>query len=173
MLLAFLAVLSLQDADPDAASQAATQALANARAEPAEAIDCDHAMTTYDMNVCTGRVLDRETARMDQYLKAARTRAEVIDADSGRAGEERSNTAAFLTASQTAWGAYASIACDGIYDQWKGGTIRTVQFLGCKIGLTRDRTHFIWENYLTYMDSTPPILPEPVGEATDTPVSSE
>lgn len=169
MLLTLLAALSLQVAGPDAASEAATQVVANAPAEADQVVDCDNAMTTYDMNVCTGRVLERENARMDEYLKVARTRAEAIDAGSGRFGDERSNSAAFLKASQTAWEAYAAIACDGVYDQWKGGTIRTVQFLGCKIGLTRERTHFIWENYLTYMDSTPPVLPEPVGEATKAP----
>jgi uncharacterized protein YecT (DUF1311 family) len=172
MLLALLAVLLLQDAGPDDAREAPAQPVANASAEPDEVVDCNHAMTTYDMNVCTGRVLDREGARLDQYLKAARTRAEAIDAESGRFGDERSNTAAFLRTGQTAWEAYAAIACDGVYDQWKGGTIRTVQFLGCKIGLTRERTHFIWENYLTSMDSTPPVLPEPVGEAMDAPATS-
>jgi uncharacterized protein YecT (DUF1311 family) len=173
MLLALLAVLSLQDAGPGAARAAAEAALANAPAQSEEAVDCDHAMTTYDMNVCTGQALDRETSRMDRYLVAARTRAEAIDADSGRYGDERSNLATFLRTSQTAWEAYSTIACDGVQDQWKGGTIRTIQSLGCKIELTRERTHFIWANYLTYMDSTPPVLPEPIGEATDTPASRD
>ncbi len=31
----------------------------------------------------------------------------------------------------------------------------------CLLDMTKKRTHEIWETYLTYMDSTPPILKEP------------
>ena len=34
--------------------------------------------------------------------------------------------------------------------------------LGCMIEATRARTHDIWTDYLTYVDRTPPVLPEPV-----------
>ena len=39
--------------------------------------------------------------------------------------------------------------------------VRWAAYLGCKIALTQARTHWLWRNWLTYMDSTPPILPEP------------
>ena len=70
--------------------------------------------------------------------------------------------AAWLDASQRSWEAYADIRCDGVFDQWKGGTIRTIMTVGCRIEATRQRTHDIWADHLTYADSTPPVLPEPV-----------
>jgi hypothetical protein len=36
-----------------------------------------------------------------------------------------------------------------------------VEDLSCQIKLTQLHTHTIWLEWLTYMDSTPPILPEP------------
>jgi hypothetical protein len=33
--------------------------------------------------------------------------------------------------------------------------------LNCQIRLTRMRTYTIWLHWLTYMDSTPPLLPKP------------
>ena len=40
-------------------------------------------------------------------------------------------------------------------------TIRNAMSLTCRIRLVDQRTHTIWQNWLTFMDSTPPILPEP------------
>ncbi|MDE0552455.1 hypothetical protein OU793_24315, partial [Vibrio sp. VP6] len=57
--------------------------------------------------------------------------------------------------------AYMSSHCDSVYTQWRDGTIRGVMAISCKTKLTKQRTHELWENFLTYMDSTPPVLPEP------------
>lgn len=117
--------------------------------------------TTIEMNACAFQDLERETARMDQYLAAARVRAAEGDAESGTYGEPTQQLA-FLEKGQAAWMAYSTVVCDGVYDQWKDGTIRTVLYLGCQIDMTRQRTHLVWSDYLTFWDSTPPVLPEPV-----------
>ncbi len=39
--------------------------------------------------------------------------------------------------------------------------IAAIKAIWCKTKLTKQRTHELWENFLTYMDSTPPVLPEP------------
>ena len=127
-----------------------------------EGIDCQAASNTRDMNTCVGLDLARETARMNLYLEAAGRRADEQDREQGFQPEDRTFGGAWLAASQHAWQAYAGIACEGVFDQWKGGSVRMVAVLGCWIDLTRDRTHVIWRHHLTYPDSTPPILPEPV-----------
>ena len=114
------------------------------------------------MNACAAEDLSSEEARMRRYFEAAMTRAREGDAQSGEFGEERTHQAAWLDASQRSWQAYADIRCEGVLDQWKGGTIRTLMVAGCRIEATRQRTHDIWADHLTYADSTPPVLPEPV-----------
>ncbi len=140
--------------------------------DPEPALDCDKAMTTLDVNACMAKDLATEEAQMERYLEAARTRAAAIDASSV-SDWERTQAATYLKNGQTAWEAYAAIVCDGVYDQWKGGTIRNAMYLGCKIEMTRERPRVIWRDYLTYADSTPPILPEPTDPATDAPQTNE
>ena len=66
-----------------------------------------------------------------------------------------------LNQSQQAWLSYRKAHCDAVYEQWSGGTIRGTMFGGCMLRLTQLRIHVIWQDYLTYMDSTEPLLPEP------------
>lgn len=70
-------------------------------------------------------------------------------------------TVAKIKSAQTAWEAYQSAHCGSVYSAWREGTIRLVMSHICVIYTTRMRTHDIWREFLTYMDSTPPILPEP------------
>ena len=122
--------------------------------------DCSQAMTTPEINACGALDLRREEQRMEEYLQAAYRRA----ADSG------TQEAAWLRASQSAWKAYADIACGAVYEQWSDGTIRGVMYLGCMVNLTRERTHVVWRGFLTYPDSTPPVLPEPRRPLSESPV---
>jgi len=122
---------------------------------------------TLELNACEGDALRREEARMRRYLDAALIRAREGD-DQSPPGL-RTQGEAWLRASQTAWEAYAETRCQGVLDQWKGGSIRTLMYLGCKIEATRQRTHDIWADHLTYADSSPPVLPEPVSEPDVTP----
>ena len=117
--------------------------------------DCARAMTTLEINACGARDLQREEARMEEYLQAAYRG--LMEAEEARTQEE-----AWLRASQSAWKAYADIACGAVYEKWSDGTIRTSIYLGCMIDLTRERTHYVWRSFLSYPDSTEPLLPEPV-----------
>lgn len=117
---------------------------------------------TVQMNACAAEDLSVEEARMQRYFQAAMSRAIEGDAESGEFGGERTHQSAWLDASQRSWEAYADIRCSGVFDQWKGGTIRTVMVVGCRIEATRQRTHDIWTDHLTFADSSPPVLPEPV-----------
>lgn len=116
----------------------------------ADEVDCGKAITTIEINVCAGRALEAADASLEKYFAKAKERylkeKAVVD---------------LLVKSQEAWVAYRKAHCDAIYDMWSGGTIRGAMFGECMLQLTNQRTHTIWKDYLTYMDSTPPLLPEP------------
>jgi len=108
--------------------------------------------STPDVNACGEQKLKRSNARLDKYLQAAL----------GRYGEESDAAVRLgIQASETAFEAYRSTECMTVYENWKDGTIRGAMELGCEIELTDRRTRDIWRHWLQYMDSTPPILPEP------------
>ena len=112
-------------------------------------IDCQNAMTTYEMNFCANRETEEANTLLEKYLSKAK--------------QKYKNETAVITSlvkSQDAWIIYRKAHCDAIYEIWSGGTIRGVMFGGCMLQLTKQRTHKIWNDYLTYMDSTPPMLPE-------------
>ncbi|MBB1391797.1 DUF1311 domain-containing protein [Shewanella sp. SG44-6] len=113
-------------------------------------IYCDAAMSTVDINQCARQEFEVAQVRLDEYIaKASDTFHDdpvVLEA---------------LQLSQRDWLTYRESYCHAIYQLWRGGTIRGVMYQGCMLQLTVQRTHNIWQNYLTYMDSSEPILPEP------------
>lgn len=117
--------------------------------------DCARAMTSLEVNACVARDLQNETRRMETYLQAAYARMRM----------DTPKQDGWLRASQPAWEAYKDIACGAVHEWWREGTVRTAESLHCRIDLTRERTHFVWRSFLTYADTTPPILPEPAGPA--------
>tara|TARA_R110001583_G_scaffold48129_3_gene150587 strand:+ start:798 stop:1205 length:408 start_codon:yes stop_codon:yes gene_type:complete len=113
-------------------------------------IDCNKAVSTLDINDCAGVELNKAELEMANYLAKSK--------------EQNSYDKELITAiekAQQAWQTYAEAHCDSIYTMWREGSIRGVMFLSCKTKLTKQRTHEIWSNFLTYMDSTSPVLPEP------------
>jgi uncharacterized protein YecT (DUF1311 family) len=125
--------------------------------------------TTQDMNQCYSERSDKADAKLARYVAAARARLkqEAAAADHSDPGTARAERG-FETAEQ-AWASYRDAECGAVYDYWSGGTIRGVESLDCRIRLTRLHTHTIWRLWLTYMDSTPPLLPEPVVPSDDWP----
>lgn len=63
--------------------------------------------------------------------------------------------------SQSQWLKYRRAECSTVHQIWIDGTIRGLFHGQCLIDMTKQRTNLIWYTYLTYMDSTPAILPEP------------
>jgi uncharacterized protein YecT (DUF1311 family) len=96
-------------------------------------------------------------AEMNRYLDAALARVQRDTRSDPRAAK----ALAELRQAQQAWSAWRETECGAVYDYWSGGTIRGAKSLSCTIDLTRLRTHTIWSQWLTYVDNTPPILPEP------------
>jgi len=113
-------------------------------------VDCTKAINTIEINYCAGVELQNAEHEMKAYLTKSKEHnsydPELIKS---------------IEVAQKAWLLYAGAHCDSIYTMWREGTIRGGMHLSCKTKITRMRTHEIWANFLTYMDSTPPVLPEP------------
>jgi uncharacterized protein YecT (DUF1311 family) len=126
--------------------------MALAVAPPPAKVDPCKESTTLDVNACLSQSLDRSKARLDKYKEAALRRCGDDNQSALRIG---------IQAAQDAFEAYRSIECAAVYENWKDGTIRGAMSLSCETRLTDARTHDIWQDWLQYMDSTPPVLPEP------------
>ena len=124
-------------------------AAALAQIKPSERL-CDDSGTTVAVNSCLEAKLERANARLDRYVQAAIRRYKAEPAV--RRG---------ILASQKAFESYRKAECDAVFEQWKEGTIRGSMLLGCEVGVTDARTHDVWQHWLEYVDSTPPMLPEP------------
>jgi len=108
------------------------------------------AKTTIDINQCMTLELDEVENVMDKYLAKALERYS-DDSVSLKSIEE----------SQKVWLQYRSSHCGAVYDTWRDGSIRTTMALSCDIELVYQRTRVLWSSFLTFPDSTPPLLPEP------------
>ena len=113
-------------------------------------VDCDTAFTTIEINQCAAIELNAAKTELEKYLKASLEHNSFY-----------SKLVEAMKLAQTDWETYMSSHCDSVHTQWRDGTIRGVMAISCKTKLTKQRTHELWENFLTYMDSTPPVLPEP------------
>lgn len=120
--------------------------------------DCDAALTTIELNECAAMDVEAEEARMRTYLARA-MEAVREESDSPELG---ASAAAQMAEAQTAWEAYVEAECGAVYTQWQGGTIRVLMALGCKRELTIERTRHLWKTFLSFPDSTDPLLPEPL-----------
>ncbi|KTF68032.1 lysozyme inhibitor LprI family protein [Sphingomonas sp. HT-1] len=112
---------------------------------------CPEAKTTVEMDTCLGKVSNAADVELARYLAAARKQAAADGLAVGQAFDD----------AQARWVAWRKAECDTLYLYWRSGTIRGAKYLSCRIDLTRARTRQLWQNWLTYPDSTPPILPEP------------
>ena len=119
-----------------------------------EGVKPDCGGSTVEMNACMAEKLDQAEKRLQTYVQAAIDRHTDV-------GGKFDNVALGVQASQSAFEAYRDIECDAVLEDWKEGTIRGVMTLGCRLTLTNERTRTVWTNWLQYIDSTPPILPEP------------
>lgn len=116
----------------------------------AEEVDCENAMTTREINLCASKEMEAADSKLEEYLNKAQEKS-----------AQETATVQLLNKSQIAWNAYRKAHCDAIYEMWSGGTISGIMFSGCMVQITKQRIHQIWQDYLTFMDSTPPVLPEP------------
>jgi uncharacterized protein YecT (DUF1311 family) len=113
--------------------------------------------TTLQVNACFDARFKESDAILNRYFQAALRRA-LKESDGATAPKQ-------LIQAERSWVAYRHAECGSVFDYWSGGTIRVTMELDCRIRLTRLRTYTIWRDWLTYPDSTPPLLPRPDVEA--------
>lgn len=92
---------------------------------------------------------------LNRYWRAAVERLE---------GDKKTETLTQLRASQRTWLRFRDAECEAVAASWRPGSIASTMQGECVDRLTRARTRTIWASWLTYADSTPPILPRPEGE---------
>jgi uncharacterized protein YecT (DUF1311 family) len=111
--------------------------------------------TTVEVNACLNGRLEQSDAALNRYYQAALKRIR---------SENGNKVAQEFVRAQRSWIAYRNSECASVYDRYDG-TIRASVALDCSIRLTRLRTYAIWRDWLTYPDSTPPLLPRPAVES--------
>lgn len=116
----------------------------------ATSVDCDKAFNTLEINYCAKVELDKAEAEMQRYLNKSLAQ---YTADT--------NVVESINIAQSAWQSYSKSQCDSVFTLFRDGTMRVVMTLSCRTKLTQQRTHELWSQYLTYMDSAEPVLPEP------------
>lgn len=119
---------------------------------PARDLQCRD-LTTVATEQCLVRRRDAAMRTLDRYRSAARAR--IV-----RESPEVGALPIAFDAAQAAWVRYARQQC-GTVEMWQGGTVRNATALACDIRMTELRTHELWHDWLTFVDRTPPILPEP------------
>jgi uncharacterized protein YecT (DUF1311 family) len=128
-----------------------------AQAAPSPA-PCPRTGTTTDINQCLIAEAASADAERVRYFQAAQTRLKQEAPPSDAAAVA---LPAEIGKVEAAWTTYRDLECGAVFDYWSAGTIRVMMEESCYIDLTRQHTHTLWSEWLTYMDSTPPILPEP------------
>lgn len=113
-------------------------------------VGCNNAITTIEIGACKQQDLKVAEKTLAKYLQQGAIRYQ----DDAAVIEQ-------LEAAQQHWLAYRKTSCDAQYQIWRDGTIRSLIALSCQIEMTEQRTLHVWQNYLTFMDNSTPILPDP------------
>lgn len=90
------------------------------------AINCDDAVSTYDMKLCESKRYEEQDKRLNDYYKK-------LMAKNDKQGQEK------LKIAQRAWIAYRDAECDYAADSMRGGTMESLIAMGCLTGKTQER----------------------------------
>lgn len=114
--------------------------------------------TTIDMDACLGAQLAQIEWVKDKYLVTAQSRLKQDTKDDPQRLQELTNA---FQAETKAWTDLIQRASASVKADSAGGTIVGSAVTTRQIGLLELQTHDIWEHWLRFEDSTPPLLPEP------------
>ena len=89
-----------------------------------------------EIGACVTETLSRVDAAIETAYGFARTSAEALDAETGRA-----SALPALEAAQTAWDAWRNAQCDFAGAQFAGGSGTGIAITACKIELGRERVN--------------------------------
>ena len=114
--------------------------------------------TTTDMDACQRVQLAQVSWVKNKYSVAALNRLKQDNKDDPQRLQEL--TASFNAESE-AWTELIEKASKSVQVDYAGGTIAGTAVASRQIGLLELQSHDIWEHWLRFEDSTPPLLPEP------------
>ena len=103
--------------------------------------------STREIEVCLRKERDEAAANLERYEE------EVL-----RILSDQLEAKEAFSVSQVAWREFSKAECQAVYVYWQGGSIRSIQFLGCQIRLMSERAWSLWNTYLRSMVTD---LPEP------------
>ncbi|PPU51856.1 hypothetical protein XarbCFBP6827_09825 [Xanthomonas arboricola] len=112
---------------------------------------CRDLQTTSASNACWNQQVGISQERLDDYLATARDTA---ISTSGVPADAFDNA-------QTAWTTYRDLQCGNVRTRWRDATVRPAKIASCIVDLNDQRAHDLWKHYLTYVDRTPSLRPEP------------
>lgn len=119
--------------------------LASAASAGEEKVDCDNALSTYEMNICAGRAYEAADARLNAVYKQALA---AIPEMAAEPPFDAKSWEAALRASQRTWIAFRDAECEGhVAMFWSGGSGATVDIIGCKTEKTEARANELAERY--------------------------
>ena len=114
--------------------------------------------TTIDMDTCMMVQLDQVEWVREKYLAASLNR---IKKDNESDGQRLQKLTVAFDAENRAWEDLINKASTSAGIDSSGGTAIGLTVARRQIGLTELQVHDIWQNWLRFQDSTPPLLPEP------------
>ncbi|APP82822.1 hypothetical protein BI317_00060 [Xanthomonas hortorum pv. gardneri] len=112
---------------------------------------CFNPATTAESNACWNDEVGLSQDRLNDYLTAARERAMTVLNVPAEAFDN----------AQAAWTRYKDLQCGNVRKQWGNATVGPAKAPSCIVDLNDQRSHDLWKHYLTYVDRTPSIRPEP------------
>ncbi len=116
--------------------------------------------TTLQVDACGAEYARRADHELTRYVAAAHKRL-TDEARENSNPQSSKDALTGLDASQKAWEAFRKTECDAVYSWWSEGTIRGAMYQGCMQSLTKSRTEQVWATWLSFEDSTPPLMPKP------------
>lgn len=124
------------------------------------AINC-HGMpqqTTIDMDECQAKKLRELDWVLNKYQSA------IVERISGENKDNPAYKQRLVSAYEEeaqAWSALINAASKSVDVDFEGGTISSSMYNERRVRLSELQIHDMWQNWLTYMDSSPALLPEP------------
>ena len=115
-----------------------------------ESDPCGIAQSTVDRRACRHQQMKELEQRLQLYWKTAQQKATAKGLDPLQ-----------FNAAQSSWERYRSEHCGNVYMLWKDASIRYEMVAVCNQKLIKDRTYDLWKAYLSSIDGTPPVLPDP------------
>lgn len=112
---------------------------------------CGENKITLAINECLMQKVEVSEQRLAAYLSRIQKKY-----------SDEPKTLSLLDNSQSMWRSFRKEFCRSVYQEFAEGTVGNSIYARCNLQQTDRRTHDLWEWYLTYWDSTPPDLQEPL-----------